>query len=205
MFLLLALGCAPAPLESHDEPVVDTTPDAPETPDPEVPDPEVPETPDPDEATCTDLPFEMWCGHGELGFRSMVEGTEVEMVHGPQDAFHIPVAVMVRNAPQLLRFRAAVWDVGTGQQLGGVNAQAAFVPLVPGAWQCEGTSWNHIAVLSVADIPELAALGRESVALCGREAELEVEVIDAFNDEVYGTGSARFRLQPDPRDGARCE
>lgn len=159
---------------------------------------------------------------GESQYAPLMAGQDFEMVHGPQNGWHVELSFKVENVPEeIVYYEIAVRDADDQERLTveGLNARVFMVPDPPGsAWDGTGTQWGirgvfDAAVLDLSDSGD-SGLSMPWVPLCGRAAEIEVLVCEPAPAgtpvEQGGCGAEYARatlpvvLQPDPADGPHC-
>ena len=194
----LLLACS-APSDSAED-VVDTpgadTVDAVDTPAVDTP-----------ESECLAAPGELTCGDGGVWpspFVALTDGQEVTMVQGAVGFSFLPIAVLLRNTEQGVRWWRRVTDLQSGAVLHESRELRWLSPLVDGAWVCEGYSGAE-AVLALDGV-----FHRDlQVALCGHEALIDMASEDVQSSPdaptVYAASSVRVILRPEPSWEITCD
>jgi hypothetical protein len=152
-------------------------------------------------ASCTDDPLTLELGTGELVFEALVEGGDVQMVHGPQGGWHVDVAGLVGGSSQEVSILPSLVIPGQGDLQVAGDQQPEFVALASyDDATCAGEYFGVRAFLDDVATPPGGLTYQEFICSLAGAATLEVTVEDIANGDSV-TESIGVTLLADPSDG----
>lgn len=149
-------------------------------------------------ADCTVPAAQVEIGGGIEAHEPLVEGVQVEIVHGGQGGWHIDLSAAVTHMHSYLEAHASVTVEG-GQALSGT--QPPFLHILEGYADCRGTFWGHRAFITDLPAPIVTA---DICALEGLPLRIELSVTDTISGEEV-TEVLGVVAMPDPDDQPYCD